>query len=105
MHSSCSTKLSHLPSVCRSPGPFLTFSSPFALTVNFDFLPENSFQPVRFLPLKIDFISVGRSLTLRSRNFVPPGASKRSDADPLTPSTELRSEEHTSELQSLAYLV
>src|SRR2546423_879527 len=83
-HWSCNRKSAYLPSVCRSPGPSLTFSSSLLLTVNFDFLPGNSFQPSRFLPLKIALAPRGTRVTLRSSRLTPLATVNTSGAGPAS---------------------
>src|SRR4051794_20720339 len=56
-----------------SPSPFLMLSSPLSVTENFDLWPGISFQPVRSLPMKIDWPPRGlRVIVLRRRT--EPGA-------------------------------
>src|SRR5688500_14367535 len=81
MHSPWKTKSAHCPSVCKSPGPLVTFSQPSGVTTNFDFERfaslAKTFQPDRSLPLKIDFSSFGRRDTARTSTFAPAGADSR----------------------------
>src|SRR5579871_2594985 len=78
--SSCSTKSDHSPVVCKSPGPFVMLSHGLFVTMNCELArlgsASNFFQPERSLPLKRGFISIGRSLTLRSESLVLLGTSK-----------------------------
>src|SRR4051812_16235056 len=79
MHSACSTKSANCLSVCRSPGPFLTFSQPSGVTVNFDFSrfgsPVNCFQPARPLPLNSAVGSSGRRQNRLIVSMEPAGTS------------------------------
>src|SRR3954463_13452920 len=87
LHSNCSTKLSNSFSVTRSPGPFLTDSSPSFVTSHFDAIRFGSaaliFHPSRLLPSKRAFAPTGRSFTDLRERVPPPGASIWSCVCPL----------------------
>src|SRR5947209_7657515 len=51
---------------------------PSGVTLNLDFLPGNSFQPERSVPLKIGFRPSGLTLTPRSDASLPAGTSQSS---------------------------
>src|SRR5947208_15919389 len=79
MHWSCRRKSAYLHSVCRSPGPSLTLSSPFSVTVHFEvvFLVVKIFQPVRSLPLKRLFVLSGRRRTFLTMMLAPGSAARQ----------------------------
>src|SRR5262249_47680627 len=81
----------HCPSVCRSPGPSLSVSSPLSLTANLDLYlsPANSFQPLRSLPLNNAVGPSGLSLTLRNATPLPPRATPPGTAAGLAPPVPL----------------
>src|SRR5581483_6298770 len=71
------TKSCHSFSVCKSPGPLVTFSQPSGVTENFDFArfssPVYCFQGNRSLPLKMGWRPTGRTFNLRTLRVTPAG--------------------------------
>src|SRR5688572_20049417 len=83
MQSNCRMKSSNFFSVCKSPGPFLTFSQPSLVTDHLDALRLGSlktFQPVRFLPLNNAVEPSGRIRIERSVNWLPGGTANWTEA-------------------------